>query len=82
MRGTIGFERLTCSNKKYVRITLNDAVYRKSIKHISLHYLQLTMLSRAFVPEWSRKVLSFGQLCRARCSKGKVSGQFCANMWS
>ncbi|KAI4835423.1 putative histidine acid phosphatase [Aureobasidium sp. EXF-8845] len=27
MRGTIGFERLTCSNKKYVRITLNDAVY-------------------------------------------------------
>jgi acid phosphatase len=29
MRGTIGFERLTCSNKKYVRITLNDAVYRK-----------------------------------------------------
>ncbi|KAH0008172.1 phosphoglycerate mutase-like protein, partial [Aureobasidium melanogenum] len=27
MRGTINFERLTCSNQKYVRITLNDAVY-------------------------------------------------------
>ncbi|TIA69454.1 putative histidine acid phosphatase [Aureobasidium pullulans] len=27
MRGTIGFERLSCSNKKYVRIVLNDAVY-------------------------------------------------------
>ncbi|KAG9695595.1 phosphoglycerate mutase-like protein, partial [Aureobasidium melanogenum] len=27
MRGTINFERLTCSDQKYVRITLNDAVY-------------------------------------------------------
>jgi hypothetical protein len=39
MRGTIGFERLTCSNKKYVRITLNDAVYRKSINLIPPYYL-------------------------------------------
>ena len=30
MRGTIAFERLTCANNaKYVRILLNDAVYRK-----------------------------------------------------
>ncbi|KAK4947698.1 hypothetical protein LTR10_013644 [Elasticomyces elasticus] len=27
MRGTIGFERLTCSAKHYMRITLNDVVY-------------------------------------------------------
>ncbi|KAL6249076.1 hypothetical protein RBB50_004139 [Rhinocladiella similis] len=27
MRGTISFERLTCSNSQYVRILLNDAVY-------------------------------------------------------
>ncbi|KAI1613080.1 putative histidine acid phosphatase [Exophiala viscosa] len=27
MRGTIGFERLTCSSKHYMRLTLNDVVY-------------------------------------------------------
>lgn len=29
MRGTVAFERLNCSNNLYVRILLNDAVYRK-----------------------------------------------------
>ena len=29
MKGTVNFERLTCSNQHYMRITLNDAVYRK-----------------------------------------------------
>lgn len=27
MRGTIGFERLTCSGQQYIRVLLNDAVY-------------------------------------------------------
>lgn len=39
MRGTINFERLTCSNKKYVRITLNDAVYRKLIEPEPSRYM-------------------------------------------
>lgn len=39
MRGTINFERLTCSDQKYVRITLNDAVYRKSIEPKPSRYM-------------------------------------------
>jgi hypothetical protein len=30
MKGTISFERLNCGGELYLRILLNDAVYRKS----------------------------------------------------
>ena len=57
MRGTIGFERLSCSNKKYVRIVLNDAVYRMSIQLPFSPITSTDINSGTILPEWPWKVL-------------------------
>jgi hypothetical protein len=37
MRGTVTFERLNCDGSLYLRLLLNDAVYRKSTIDLLLY---------------------------------------------
>lgn len=65
MRGTIGFERLTCSSQHYVRITLNDVVYRKSWFCLQPRFSADTYHSCDFMQIWTGLFLSLGHVRRS-----------------
>ena len=50
MRGTIAFERLSCSEDLYLRILINDAVYRKTEENQTTRFHLLTEYSCIVMP--------------------------------